>query len=245
MIQSPYKKQRLKSAFLFCLILLKSNTPSYATDEFKDLVIYTENDPPYVTVDQNGKIGGLATKKLDDLLKVMNFPKENIKVQPWARSYQESLVKPNVMIYPIVKTPERSEKLEYIYKLYNATVFFFKLTSRKDIVINNLNDAKKYSVCAVNNDYRAEFLKSSGFPKIDHSDDSTTNVKKFIAGRCDISILTEIGLYTKMEKLNLDSTLVTIAHPLKEIDSDLYIAINKGTDPKTIESLKKVVEKLE
>ncbi|PHV12832.1 substrate-binding periplasmic protein [Chitinimonas sp. BJB300] len=245
MTQSPQSKQCLRLIIFIYTAFLVQVQVAYAADEFKDLTIYTENDPPYVTVDTEGKIGGLATKKLDDFLKAIKYPKENIKVQPWARSYQEALIKPSVMIYPIVKTPERIEKLEYFYKLYDATVFFYRLSNRRDIVITSVNDEKKYSVCAVRADYRAEYLKSNNFPKIDESPDSTTNIRKFLAGRCDVAILTEIGLNAKMEQLNLDTILVTIAYPLSEIDSNLYIAINKGTDQKIIESLNSVAKKLE
>ncbi|STR45711.1 substrate-binding periplasmic protein [Iodobacter fluviatilis] len=241
--------ERLNSSIIFflfsCLIFLMKSDVAYAGEEFKGLTIYTENDPPYVIVDAKGKIGGLATNKLNYFLKAIQLSEENIEVKPWVRSYIEVLNKPNIMIYPIAKTPERLEKLEYIYKIYDAIVFFYKLSSRKDIVISNINEAKKYSVCAVRADYRAEYLKRSGFPMIDESNDSTMNFKKFIAGRCDVAILTEIGLNAKLEQLNLDSSLVSIAYPLSEIDSNLYIAINKNTNKKVIDALKNAAKKLE
>ncbi|AMC35353.1 substrate-binding periplasmic protein [Janthinobacterium sp. B9-8] len=238
-------KNIIELIVFICAILLMPTHIAYANEEFKGLTIYTENDPPYVVVDAKGRIGGLATKKLNYFLKAIKLTEENIEVKPWVRSYIDALTKPNVMIYPIAKTPERLEKLEYIYKLYDATVFFYRLSARRDIVITSINEAKKYSVCAVRADYRAEYLKRSGFPYIDESSDSTMNIKKFMAGRCDVAILTEIGLNAKMEQLNLDASLVTIAYPLSEIDSNLYIAINKGTDQKVIEALKNAAKKLE
>ncbi|QBC43802.1 substrate-binding periplasmic protein [Iodobacter fluviatilis] len=228
-----------------CQMLLAHSDFAYANDEFKGLIIYTENDPPYVTVDAKGKIGGLATNKLNNFLKAIKLTEENIEIKPWVRSYLEVLGKPNVMIYPIAKTAERLEKLEYIYKIFDAVVFFYRLSARKDIVISNVNEAKKYSVCVVRGDYRAEYLKHSGFPMIDESIDSTVNFKKFIAGRCDVIALTEIGLNAKLEQLNLDSSLVSIAYPLSGLDSNLYIAINKETDKKVIEALKHAAKKLE
>ncbi|NHQ88635.1 transporter substrate-binding domain-containing protein [Iodobacter sp. HSC-16F04] len=242
-----FSKLNLTTRFVVLLIcsFLAMPQEAYADDGFKSLTIYTENDPPYVIVDAKGVIGGLATKKLNNFLKEIKLTEESIEVRPWVRSYVEALTKPNVMIYPIAKTPERLEKLEYIYKIYDAVVFFYRLSSRKDIIISNINEAKKYSVCAVRADYRAEYLKRSGFPLIDESNDSTMNFKKFIAGRCDLAILTEIGLNAKLEQLKLDSSLVTAVYSLNEIDSNLYIAINKGTDKKVIDALKNAAKKLD
>ncbi|MEJ2795777.1 transporter substrate-binding domain-containing protein [Iodobacter sp. LRB] len=238
-----FKKNVRLIAFFYSIALTQTHI-AYAEDEFKDLILYTENDPPYVTVDDNGEIGGLATVRLNHFLQAIKFPKENIKIQPWARSYKDVLTKKNVMIYPIVKMPERIEKLEFVYKLYEVTAFFYRLSSRKDIVIRNINEAKKYSVCVVRADYREDFLKRSGFTQLDESNDSIMNFKKFLAGRCDIAVLTKMGLHVKLQKFKLDSSLVTIAYPLSEIDSSLYIAINKGTDQKTIDALKNTAKKL-
>lgn len=237
-------KKNIRLIAFFCVIALMQTHIAYAENEFKDLTLYTENDPPYVTVDENGNIGGLATERLNYFLNAIKFPKENILIQPWARSYKDVLIKKNVMIYPIVKTPERIEKLEFIYKLYNTTAFFYRLSSRKDIVIRNINEAKKYSICVVRADYRDEYLKRRGFTLLDESNDSMINFKKFMAGRCDVAILTKMGLHVKMQNLRLDTSLVTIAYPLSEIDSNLYIAINKGTDQKTIDTLKNAAKKL-
>lgn len=240
----------MKKFFLLLLSLAYFNIVTYAAD-FKNLVIYTEDDPPYVTVDAKGKVGGLTLPTLEKLLKEMNFPKEKIKVEPWARSYIEATSNPNVMIYAIVKTPERLEKLEYIQKLYDVSVYFYQLASRKDIKIKKIEDAKKYSICVVRSDYRQQHLKKLAFPKLEESTDSTKNVQKFMDGACDLAILSETGLYKKLDQLKNDKklnpkkferSLVKQAYKINEFDNDLYIAINKGTDPKTISALKEAAK---
>lgn len=218
------------SGLLCCNPALASNVP--------ELTIYTENDPPYVTVDEQGRIGGLTQPRLARFLQSINYPVQKIQVQPWARSYQAALSQPNVLIYPIAKTPEREAKLTYLYRLYDASVSFYRLDERSDIRVNNLDSAKKYSVCAVRGDYRAEFLQRQQFKQIDLAPDSTANLKKLLAGRCDLAILTEIGIQGKLAQLKETPERVRIAYPLRELDSNLYIAINSSSDAKTIQHLK-------
>jgi polar amino acid transport system substrate-binding protein len=229
---------------LSVLALILSSSLQISAASAGELTIYTENDPPYVIVDANGLVGGLTKPKLDRFLRAIPYPNQQIKVQPWVRAYHEATSKPNTLIYPIVKTPEREKKLTYLYQLYEASVFFYRLSERKDIQINSLSDAKKYSVCAVRGDYRAEYLQQNGFTQIDLAADSTSNVKKILAGRCDLGILTEIGMNSKLNQLNEAPDRVRIAYALQELDSNLYIAINSNSDPQIIKQLQHIARSL-
>lgn len=209
------------------------------------LTIYTEHDPPYVSVDEQGKIGGLTQPRLARFLQAIQFPAQQIKIQPWVRAYKEAMSQPNVLIYPIAKTPEREAKLTFLYRLYDTNVNFYRLNERNDIQVNNLYAAKRYRVCAVRGDYRAEFLQQNGFPAIDLAPDSSTNLKKFIAGRCDLAILSEVGIKAKLAQLNEKPTRVRIAYPLPELDSNLYIAINSSSKPDILRQLKKAAASIQ
>ncbi|WP_348946471.1 transporter substrate-binding domain-containing protein [Chitinibacter sp. FCG-7] len=219
-------------------VLLYGSSTVQAAD-LPELTIYTENDPPYVTVDEQGQVGGLTKPRLQRFLQSIGYSARDIKVQPWVRAYKEAMSQPNVLIYPIAKTPEREARLTYLYRLYDASVYFYRLSERTDIRVNNLASAKKYRVCAVRGDYRAEYLQSQRFGRIDLAPDSTANLKKFLAGRCDLAILTEIGIHSKLAQLNEKPERVSIAYPLLELDSNLYIAINSSSKPETIKLLKK------
>lgn len=229
----------------YCLLILCVASLQLGATDIGELSIYTENDPPYVTVDANGQVGGLTKPKLDRFLQAIPLPNPPIKVQPWIRSYNEAISKPNTLIYPIVKTAEREKKLTYLYQLLPASVYFYRLNDRQDIQIKQLADAKKYSVCAVRGDYRADFLQENEFEIIDLAADSTSNVKKLLAGRCDLAILTEIGMNSKLNQLKETAGRVRIAYAIKELDSNLYLAINSETDPEVIKKLRAIAERLD
>lgn len=209
------------------------------SDDLKNIVIYSDEDIPYVTINKEGLIdGGIATEVIYKVLNKLNLPKSTIENVPWARAYFNATTKPNVIIYPIVKTKERQENLDFIIKLLDSTVFLYKLKSRTDIKIKNLNEAKKYRICAVRDDYRADYLKLNNFEYIELATNSTLNVKKFIEGRCDLIISTEIGIQNKLKSLKYEFNLIDNVFSLKNLDSALYAAINKNTSKEIKDKIK-------
>lgn len=226
--------------FLLFLFFTKLNVFAQSINE---IIIYSDEDIPYVTIDGDGRInGGTTTEPVFKLLRHLNLSRTKIERVPWARAYNEAISKPNIMIYPIVKTSERLEKLDYLFKLLESKVYFYKLRSRDDIKISNFNDAKKFTVCVQRDDYRAKFLLSKGFKFLDEATSSTLNVKKFLEGRCDLIISTEIGIKNKIEHLKYEFNLVENLISIDELDSDLYLAINKNTPEKIKEVIKNSVK---
>ncbi len=232
----------IKSAVLCFMIFIYFKI--YA-DDLKNIVIYSDEDIPYVTVNKEGIIdGGLATEVMYKVLNKLKLPKSTIENVPWARAYFNATTKPNVIIYPIVKTTERLEKLDFIIKILDSTVFLYKLKSRTDIIIKNLDEAKKHRICAVRDDYRADYLKANNFEDIDLATNSTLNVKKFIEGRCDLIISTEIGIQNKLKSLKYEFNLIESIFPLKNLDSALYAAINKNTSKEIKDKIKIAAESI-
>lgn len=220
-----------------CLFVYSLNI--YAAN-IKDIIIYTDEDVPYVTVDEKGFInGGITTTVIFKVLKKLNLPEKTIVKAPWSRAYNDATTIPNTIIYPIVKTKERMEKLDFLFKIIDSTVYFYKLGSRSDIKVTKFDDAKKYKICVQRNDYRADFLASNGFKSIETATSSTLNVKKFVEERCDLIVSTEIGIQSKLKAINFEYKKIKKILPLKELDSALYAAINKETDVKIKDQIKK------
>ncbi|WP_186644186.1 substrate-binding periplasmic protein [Fluviispira vulneris] len=220
-----------------CLFVYSFNL--YAAS-IKDIIIYTDEDVPYVTVDEKGFInGGITTTVIFKVLKKLNLPEKTIVKAPWSRAYNDATTMPNTIIYPIVKTKERMEKLDYLFKIIESTVYFYKLRSRSDIQVKKFDDAKKYKICVQRNDYRSDFLMAKGFTSLEAATSSTLNVKKFVEGRCDLIVSTEIGLQSKLKAIDFDYKNIQKILPLKELDSALYAAINKETDANIKDQIKK------
>ncbi|WP_137937429.1 transporter substrate-binding domain-containing protein [Chitinivorax sp. B] len=221
----------------FCAIMLILLAyPARADISMQDVRIYTANDPPYVVVDKQGQlIGGTTVDKMLQVLEELQLSPDIIQSVPWSRALKEARNNPGVMIFPMAKTVERLKYFDFTFKIIDSYVYFYKLKHREDIQLNQLEDARKYSICVVSNDYRQEYLEAEGFTRLDFATDSTLNVKKFIHGRCDLIISTEIGLASKLKSLDQDGTIVKRLLLLDKLDSALYAAFNKTTPPEIIE----------
>jgi polar amino acid transport system substrate-binding protein len=214
------------------LLLLSLHT---AAAGLSGIRIYTSADPPYVDVDaQDNVVGGTTVDRIFSILASLQLPRSMVHAVPWSRGYTLATTEPDTMIFPIAKTKARQQYLIYAIKLVDIPVYFYTLSSRGDLKLKTIDDARQYSVCAIHDDYRYDYLQEQGFKKIDTADDELTNLKKFLNGRCDLLLSTESGLDNKLQKLGATRQLVTQGIQPKGLDSALYAAFNKNTAPEVI-----------
>lgn len=224
---------RLQFGALLAAIFLFP-TPGRA-DGLAQVRIYTDDDPPYVMVGPGGQVmGGTTVEKVTRVMRKLGLPFSALQAAPWARAYQEAKSRPYAMVFPIARTREREKYLDFTFKILDTDIYFYRLAARNEIQPGALEEARKYRVCVVLNDYRHEFLTEQGFSKLEVSPDSTLNVRKLVAGRCDLLPSTESGIAGKLKALGLDRALVARGIRLDKLDSGLYAAFNKDTPPEVI-----------
>lgn len=229
-----------KILYWFCLLIFTNNL--CFANNFSDLKIYTENNPPYVTVNEKNEVAGLVGEKVVKALKKLNIDNEiKIEVVPWARALVEAKKRKNVMIFPFVKTKERLGIFNFAILAYKQSLNFYKLKDAKSVTVKSIDDAKKYTTCVVRNDYRHEHLLASQFTKLEETTQQTQNVQKFLNKRCELIIIAEEGLKAKLKELNSDMSAVekVLEAPY---DGNIYIAFSPGSDSNIIEAFKEVTD---
>ena len=132
----------------------------------------------------------------------------------------------------------------YASSLADVVIYTEKDVPYVEVVLNPSEDAKKYKVCVVANDYRQIFLRQHGFNNLDASSDSTLNIRKFIEGRCALVLATETGLYDKLDSLKKPKALVQRLLAVEQLDSAMYAAFNKHTDPQILQAFKAAAQKV-
>lgn len=196
------------------LILLSLNTIfvayfAIAQGTAKDkMLVVTEEWPPYNYVEADGKIVGSSTVIVEKVLRRSDIP-YTLNVYPWARSYELALNNANVLIYSIIRTPEREKLFHWVCPLYSVEYFVFQIATRKDIVVNSLDDLKKYSIGITRETFLDHFLKSKGFITGTHLQDTgdrQASFRKLLANRVDLIIDTKefIDEQLTSQKLSAD-----------------------------------------
>ncbi len=143
------------------LILILSFILGISIVQAETITIATENLPPF-QINENDSIKGVRTEVVRAIADETDM-KYKIAIYPWARAYDMPLKKKNVLIYSLIRSPERESLFKWIGKIGEVKGRLFKLKSRKDINLKNLDDAKNYKIGVVRDDYTHQFLKSKGF----------------------------------------------------------------------------------
>jgi len=132
----------------------------------QSLQIVTEEFPPY-NYTENGLITGMSTEVVVAACKAVGLPNE-IKVYPWARTYEIALSEPNTLIFSIARSPVREESFQWAGTVAPVQSCLFALKSRTDIDFDSLAGARKYYIITQLRGWIAQILLKQGFVEGKH-----------------------------------------------------------------------------
>jgi len=187
----------------------------------------TEDYPPFNYKDKNGKIVGITTDIVREIMK-SNKDVYPIKLVPWARGYKNIINKPNKILFSMTRNPQRENLFKWVGPIANNSFVFYAKSDSK-IVINSLKEAnnKKYRIGTYLDGASEQYLKSKSFYNIHSVPDDLLNLKKLIKNRIDLWAAGETqGLY-KAKQLKIDPKQIKKVFKIK--DTQLYIAFSRTT----------------
>jgi polar amino acid transport system substrate-binding protein len=246
--KKPPKKLPLCAGFLGLLSALATAFSVYAqtpqptptTPAIHIDAVVTEAHPPWRTADipnvwvqiNNHVSKILASLNVDPLRKVV----------PWATAYDILKTQKNVLVYPIVWTPEREKQFQFAGLIGEAPFYFFALHDRA-IIIKKLDDAKQYTVCAVRGDARHEYLAAKGFQHFKIAASTQDNVANLLNKKCDVIVSTDIFMAHHLKPLAAAAPRVKRVSG-KVMEGKFYMVFNRETDDFTVEAVRAAAEKI-
>ena len=190
--------------------------------------IMTENYPPFNYKDKNGKVVGITTEIVQEILKEVQEEDTVIKLMPWARAYKYITNKPNKILFSMTRTAQREYMFKWVGPIAdNSWVFYAR--SDSNIKLNSLEDAKndRYKIGTYFDGANELFLKENDFYNIYSVPNDLINVKKLIRGRIDLWAAGETqGLY-KAKQIGINPNKIKKIFKIK--DTKLYIAFSRTT----------------
>lgn len=227
---------------IFLLTFTYANIKAFPTD-IRHLRFITEPSAVIIYDKNSEKLQGIVGERIQLLIKKIGIVNK-VEILPWSRAYYEAVKHKNVAIFPIAKTKERENQLKFCCVIYKSRQFFFKLKSRKDIRIQKITDAKKFSIGVVRDDYRFDALVKIGFSNFEVATTMDTNFKKFIGNREDVILLSEISMKKYLLQNNMTINDVEKLIEFKDVDSNNYIAFNKEIEDSIIETVKNALKEI-
>ena len=211
------------------IIVLLSLFFSVGVGNGTEINIVTEHFPPYQIVENNKIQGGFSVEVVKELLDETGI-EAPIIAYPWARAYRMSLNGENVLIFSMIRNEEREKHFKWVGSLIGTKDYYFwSLKNSKDIKINSLEEAKRYSIGVPRDNYQHQFLKNNGFTNLSITDDFDTALKMLYAQRIQAVMGSEISIAYRMRKLNLDYSMLKKHYKIGQSWGDLSIAFSKNT----------------
>ncbi|WP_448550064.1 substrate-binding periplasmic protein [Thalassotalea fusca] len=227
------------SCYLFSASLIA------ATDN--ELRIVTEHFPPLQISDKkNNKLEGMAVDVMRELLTHTQYSPE-IEVIPWARAYELALVRPNTLIFTIIRTEERDPHFKWVGSISPIGVnYIWTLKSRTDIHIENWQDAIKYNAVAQRYGAQSIKLKNHGFQEQKNLYLTTTygqGIKMVLNQRADFFLGSDFLAGLFLRDLKIDKSQFNKLMPHSQ-DNSLNIAFNKQTPDSVVNEFRQALEQM-
>jgi len=209
-----------------------------------EIEVVTENYPPYQW-SENEVITGPSTEIVQALFKKVGS-KHTLKMYPWARSYHLALSYENILIYSIRRIEAREKLFKWVGVLRKNSIYFWKLKDRKDIKMDNFNDAKKYRIGTLNKDAKSLFLLNHGFVRDQNLvvlNDNERIVKLLYAKRTDLLIDSD-EIKDSAKKLGYDPNLLEKVYLVDEFPINMYAAFSLMTNDLVVDKFRKALKEL-
>ena len=172
----------------------------------------------------------------------------DIRLFPWARTYQLAQHQNNTLIFSILRTNAREDLFQWVGILFNAPSFLVKLKSRKDLTADNLEQVRKhFNIGAVRHDLTHHYLLNKQFVSgenilLSNSYDKLWELLE--QEKVDFILANEFmwsadnpkywQMHNKVEKLFV----------LHDYPADYYLAASQQTSKEIVKNLTKSLENL-
>lgn len=189
------------------------------------IYVVTENWYPYNYLDKKGNIVGKSTNVVKAILANAKVD-YSIAIYPWTRAFNLASTRPNVLIYSILRTPQREKLFYWICPISTQEPHkIYKLTSRKDIVVHSEQDIKKYTISVTRSTFLHQYMLNLGLVEgvnLQINSDDSIDTKMFFAGRVDLLADLNSAMQRTLTTQGLNKAIVT---PVLTIPVQRYPAI--------------------
>ena len=206
------------------------------------LTLATEDYPPFnVRGDAEHPISGISTDIIRELMKRAKID-ITIAMYPWQRALTMSATDPDTCVYSTVRTAKREDTYKWVGPVTSDDWALFA-PNDSHIVLNSLEDARKYKLGGYQGDAAGDYLVTHKF-NVDIAEKDKLNPQKLVAGRIDLWIAgTRTGPYVARREGVMNIKPIFTFGEAK--DYQMYLACNKAIPDETIKRLNDILKQLQ
>jgi polar amino acid transport system substrate-binding protein len=193
---------------------------------------------------QEGKVAGPATEIVELALKRAGLTDYRVALYPWARAYDMALQEPDTLIYLIARTPARETQFKWAGEFMRIEYHLYKLRDRSEVVVRNLDDAKRYAVAVMRDDVRQQYLHSRGFDKLVVSARNSDSLRMLLDRKVHLLPLPESDVARFCKEAGVDPAALQKVLTLDEMTTGIYMAYSRGTSDEVVKRTRAAFDKL-
>lgn len=145
---------------LFLPLILLSAALTAAEPE--DLTYITEDYAPSNYLEK-GKLTGIAVELLKAIWGEMGVAEQPIQVLPWARGYARVQNEDNCVLFAMTRSASREALFRWVGPIYRGNYTLYS-SSSAPVALSSLEEAKKYRIGVIREDFSEKDLLYRGFP---------------------------------------------------------------------------------
>lgn len=203
------------------------------------ITVVTEEYPPYNYLNDENQVVGISTEVVKEVLKRAGLDYQ-IDLYPWSRAYKMAQEGPNVLIYSIGRNEKREHLFKWVDFIAPYDVYLYRMKNRTDIKASTLADLKKYTLGAVRDDVRAQYLEKEDI-KLELVPEDRANAKKLERGRIDMFPIDELAMVYLYKREGMDTDDLAKVMKLDAISPGLYMAFSLQTGDDIVNKCKKAL----
>ncbi len=232
-------------ALLFATAAM-GQTLEEARQKIEEMYWMTEQYPPYnYRDDKDGQLKGITVDILMEMFKKIgvNKPRKDLKILPWARSYDYLLKKPGTALFSTTYTVERLQLFKFVGPIIptQISIIAHKRKGLKDVSVEDMN---KLRIGVVRDDIGDQLIQALGVKDraVKRKSAADSMVKMLHAGRLDAIAYAEDIAKFQFKVTGIDPNQYETVYVLQK--SHMGYTFHKSTDPRILEPLRKALDEL-
>ncbi len=219
---------------------------SQANTQTPHVLIVTEHLPPYQLTENNILVGGSVGTQVKQLITKV-LPNHTIEVLTWSRAYQIALVRPNTIIFSLVRTPSRENKFIWIGKVAQVTTKLIALKDSELEPVTELTELHNILIGVKRDDAIATHLVDKGFEfekNLVEIVNTYSTMQMLEKGRIDVIPSNNQVIKFYCQSTGCNKADFKTIYTLEDLSEEFYLAVSLGSDEELVKQLRAEFAKL-
>lgn len=228
----------------FALLISVLGSSLLSANPLTSLNYMTEEYPPY-NFSEDGVTKGISVDILIESAAMVGgeLTHKNVELQPWARAYRNTLIKPNMVLFSMTRTERRETLFKWVGPISKTRIVVLARKS-SGIEIKSSLDLAQFKIGVIRDDVGEQLLISEGIPRdsMQESSYAETLAEQLQKGRIDLWAYEENVAKWWIQGAGYQAKDFEPVYVLQE--GELYYAFNTHVEDEVINSLQQGLDKL-